>query len=140
MVHFPETGLLITPYHPIRVNGVWRFPVDLGNAHVVKCDAVYSYVLTSSNTTSHANEENHSHKSRPTNMIICGVDCISLAHGIMNDEVASHDFFGTEKVVDALKNVGCSISAESHTSNYVTLNEYNYCRDATSKLICGILK
>ena len=38
-------GLLITPWHPVRVQGAWRFPADLGNATSQACKAVYAILL-----------------------------------------------------------------------------------------------
>ena len=42
-----------------------------------------------------------------THVIINGIKAITLAHGIVDDIVAKHDYYGTEKVVDDyLKNFG----------------------------------
>ena len=32
-----------------------------------------------------------------------GFECITLGHGIQDDKVASHKFWGTDKVIDCLK-------------------------------------
>lgn len=29
MIHFPR-GLVITPYHPVRIDNLWYFPNDIG--------------------------------------------------------------------------------------------------------------
>jgi len=36
-------GLLVTPWHPVRVNSKWEFPANLGIASEQKCPAVYSF-------------------------------------------------------------------------------------------------
>lgn len=36
-------------------------------------------------------------------MYIEDVPCITLAHGIEDDEVATHPFYGTEKVIEAMQ-------------------------------------
>ena len=46
------------------------------------CDAVYSFLL----------------KGNSTAMIINGITCITLAHGITDDPVAKHAYFGSDKV------------------------------------------
>lgn len=86
-------GLLITAYHPIRVNNQWEFPIDVENAHSVlsrelKCTAVYNFIL----------DGKHEHVMR-----VNDVDVITLGHGVMDDDVLAHPFFGTTKVIDELK-------------------------------------
>ena len=39
------SGLLITPYHPVYVQGQWVFPYNLGIVKEYPCPAVYSFVL-----------------------------------------------------------------------------------------------
>ena len=36
-------------------------------------------------------------------MVVNRVACVTLAHGLMNDAVATHSFYGTDAVVDALR-------------------------------------
>jgi Mg-chelatase subunit ChlD len=86
LVIFPS-GLRVTPYHPVLHNGNWRFPIDLHPIHrIVPCDAVYNFVLR----TEHV-------------MVIQGVPCVTLGHGIIGDEVVSHAYFGTSRVVADLR-------------------------------------
>lgn len=80
-----EGGLKSTPYHPIKHDNDehWSFPINLTTTKECEdCDAVYSFLL----------------KGTSTAMIINGIRCITLAHGITDDEVAQHDYFGSEKV------------------------------------------
>jgi len=80
-------GLLITPWHPVRMSGSesWRFPADLSVAEPVYVKNVYNLVLDSQ----HA-------------VLVDGVSCITLGHGITNDRVLAHAFFGTSAVLDFL--------------------------------------
>jgi hypothetical protein len=80
-------GLLVTPYHPLRLEdtGKWTFPCDLAPVVSRACDSVYSFVL------------NEGHV-----MLINGVQCVSLGHGMEEDEVVRHPYFGTRKVVEDL--------------------------------------
>jgi len=81
-------GLRVTPWHPVRVAGeaAWRFPArDVRGAvrsHTAPCEAVYSVLLDSDHT-----------------LLIDGYECVGLGHGIPNDPVASHPFFGEEEAV-----------------------------------------
>ena len=42
---FLKNSLILTPYHPVRIDGVWKFPSDLEATHQIDCDYVYNYVL-----------------------------------------------------------------------------------------------
>ena len=79
--------LLVTTWHPVMVNGRWTFPNDLGEAGEYPCSAVYSFLL----------------EPGFQDMYIEDVPCITLAHGIEDDEVATHPFYGTQAVVSALQ-------------------------------------
>jgi hypothetical protein len=90
-----DNGLKSTPYHPIRLNGSWVFPKDVKPiTKDASCHAVYSFVL----------------ENRESSMIINDVECITLAHGITGDPVASHPYFSTEKIIDDLEKFGSSYS------------------------------
>jgi len=82
-----EYLLKITPYHPINMNGIWKFPIELGSVQRESCEAVYSFLL----------------ENRQEAIIIEGLPCLTLAHGIIGDAVASHNFYGTENIVNTLK-------------------------------------
>lgn len=78
--------LVITPYHPIIFEDKWVFPqtlVERGYAQeITYCEDVYNLVLESMHQ-----------------VIVSGSQCITLGHGIENDPVASHEYFGTEQVI-----------------------------------------
>jgi len=111
-----EGGLLVTPYHPIRVNGVWSFPCDINSAKIRACPAVYSFVL----------KEDSGHV-----MIINGVECVTLGHSY-DEEVVRHPYFGTRKVVDDLK------AMRGWDAGLVEVHTGCLVRDAKSGLVCGI--
>jgi len=79
--------LLVTPYHPVKVVGQWTHPCTLGIVEEYPCDAVYSFLL----------------EQGFVDMFVEDVPFITLAHGIENDEVATHSFYGTQQVVDAMR-------------------------------------
>jgi len=83
--------LRLTPWHPVLINDKWQFPVDVTSYPVslqdTQCEAIYSFLL----------------KKRGKNVIIDGIKCITMGHGIENDSVATHPFFGTEEVVKCLQ-------------------------------------
>jgi Hint-domain len=114
-------ALYVTPWHPIKVSGVWRFPADLCGDEEVACDAVYSFlVMKSSYTVNERNErliyrnenlfDNSSSPSSSvhpcpyaSSMLISGFECATLAHCILGEDVISHPFYGSLRVVEDLQ-------------------------------------
>ena len=80
-------GLSITPYHPIKINGEWKFPVTVAPPVKQFVPEYFNFVL----------EENS------PSMIVNGVECIGLGHGLTDNEVVAHDYLGTAKVIEDLK-------------------------------------
>ena len=78
-------SLSITPYHPIK-DIEWVFPNTLNETITVDCDYMYNYVLDKDHT-----------------IIIGNTICATLGHGIMDNDVIKHDYYGTDKVVNDLK-------------------------------------
>lgn len=83
-------GALFSPYHPVKVNvkgeKKWVFPVDVDLPQKVKIDYWYNMVIDRENSP----------------VVIGGVETVTLGHGMKN-EVCVHPYYGTQKVVDALK-------------------------------------
>jgi len=84
-------NLLITKYHPMILNEKFVFPVDYYSTEIVDSDYMYSLILEKVNG------------ERPNTININDTECVTLGHGILNDPVASHQFFGTEAVINTLK-------------------------------------
>jgi len=112
-------GLLITPWHPVDVlgNGVWSFPHDIAPETLREraCNAVFTFVLDS---VHHAT--------------VCGVRCVTLAHGAVGD-VREHPYFGTHRVLDDL------MAAPGWELGLVELAPAQMRRDATTQLVRGIV-
>ena len=79
-------GLKITPWHPVRIDGEWKFPCELVEAVETDCDAVYSFVLDN---------------SFEEIVIVNGMECATLGHKYTGD-VIGHPYFGTDKVREDL--------------------------------------
>ena len=87
-------GLMITPWHPIKFKDQWIFPQKIYEANtfeitekILQCDYVYNFVLET---------------TREHSMMVNGYRCITLGHGINDNEVTRHDYFGTQRVVKDL--------------------------------------
>lgn len=107
--------LFLTEWHPVRVNGVWSFPGETEGFSRVQMyvDSVYSFAL----------EEFHV-------VEINGTETICFGHGIKGDSVVSHEYFGSNKVLDDIEAID--------SSRYATITSACIKRDEQSGLICGI--
>merc|ERR1719301_441519 len=79
-----------TAWHPCMAPGGdrWSFPAEISTG--VDCDVAYVYSFL--------------FEGRATGYLsVGGTAVIGLGHGITDDSVASHPFFGTTRVIDALK-------------------------------------
>ena len=110
-------GLLVTPWHPVMDQGSWEFPIYLAESVQRPCEAVYSFVLETGQS-----------------MNINNVMCITLAHGITLDPVASHPFYGTTKVLEQL----CVMPG--WRQGLVQLKTGCIARDPTTGLACGFIQ
>ena len=89
MVQYGE--LLISKWHPIKKDGIWVFPNNLNQKVIQYEGKIYSFLLL--NKKGQYAED----------LFIENEVCIALAHGIENDSVATHPFYGSMSVVDELK-------------------------------------
>ncbi len=79
---------MITPYHPIKVNDEWVFPQSVCKTKEMYISEYYNFVL----------EGGHI-------LRINGIDCISLGHGMADNDVVAHDYLGTSRVIEDLKSM-----------------------------------
>ena len=88
LISFPDK-LLITEWHPIKVNGEWKFPceTETGIKVTVYSQDIYSFVL----------DKDHS-------MYINGIETVTLGHNL--EGLPQHPYFGTDKVIyDIMQNI-----------------------------------
>jgi len=115
MVCFPG-GLVITPFHPVRIaGGTWSFPKDLVPVGVHDTNGwVYNFVLDAGHTVT-----------------IDGTEACTLGHGFQ-EPVVSHPFLGTGAVLEDLAKLA------GWTEGQVTLTPDSFRRAADSGMICAI--
>lgn len=108
--------LIITPYHPVRVNNEWKFPYTIAKSEECSEDLshVYNLVLNQSHT-----------------VFINGIECVTLGHGF-TDDIVAHDYFGTSKVIEDLESI------EGWEDGLVNLNGFTFVRDKETGLIAGL--
>ena len=106
-------GLLVTPWHPVRIDGKWQFPANIVAPQQRDCEAVYSFVLDAEHC-----------------MIIDGVECVTLGHNLTGD-VVGHPYFGSQSVVEDLS------KAEGWECGLVELRAGGLLRDDDTQLLAA---
>jgi hypothetical protein len=80
--------LIITPYHPVLKDDVWTFPYDIGTTRPYENTTfLYNIVLEKPGTF----------------ITVDGIDCCTLGHGLTDNHVIKHDFWG-DRVIQSLSN------------------------------------
>ncbi|CAF5096563.1 unnamed protein product, partial [Rotaria sp. Silwood1] len=113
MVTF-DNGLIITPWHPIRIDGKWKFPHDIRHEQEIECQEMYNFVLDQCHIS-----------------IINGFECVTLGHHFKG-EVIEHPYFGTAKVVDDLR------AMDTLNTGFIELLPKSTVRDTKTRLVTGI--
>lgn len=106
--------LWITPWHPVRMNGIWQFPAQFAGCRERLLQVVYNLVLSSGHI-----------------VYAEGYEACTLAHGFTDSPVVQHDFFGTERVLQDLAQVPGWEVGRPTFQNLVAI------RDETTDVICG---
>lgn len=108
-------GLRATAYHPVWLDGAWRFPADVADVEEQACEAVYTFVL----------------EEGARAMIVNGVPCVPLGHGV-EEGAARHPFLGSRAAVRALAEL------PGYDSGLVDLGgACRAVRDPDTGLVCG---
>jgi hypothetical protein len=107
--------LIVTPYHPIKINDKWEFPIDVGKSTLMFVDYVYNFIIESSNS-----------------IIVNNIPCVSLGHYI-DDPKCYHPFFGSNKCIIEIMN------SIHYDSGLVTLTENSIVRDKETGLVVSII-
>lgn len=118
MVKF-ATGLLITPWHPIRNSPLepWRFPAEMTKCAIgtFPIEGYYNLVLD----VGHVVEMN-------------GYQVCTLGHGFTETDVICHPYFGTEAVIDDLR------MCDGWAEGLIQLSLVNIQRDQTTGLVTKV--
>jgi hypothetical protein len=115
MVSF-DNGLIVTPWHPVRINGKWAFPHDIGHETVMECQEVYNFALDVGHI-----------------IIINGIECVTLGHNFKGD-VIEHPYFGTNKILDDLRAIDFS------NDGFIELLPNSTVRNSETGLVSGICR
>ena len=90
VVKFPS-GLIITPWHPVKHEGVWQFPAEIllkdpsAGEYIEYDEEIYNIALDGADYAE-----------------INGTTVITLGHQITENPVAAHPYFGSQRILDDL--------------------------------------
>lgn len=107
--------VLITPWHPVRIAGEWKFPQSVQASEQRYCNEVFNLVLDQEHVAT-----------------INGLDVVTLGHGLRGSKVVEHVYFGTQRVVDDLRNFA------GWENGRVDIHKWKPTRDAETGLVNGL--
>ena len=116
-------NLTITNWHPVMLLGNWIFPAEVGKKINIISEEykdisyVYNLIL----------------EDGATNAIIDDIPVITLGHGIKDDPVASHEYYGSKKVIEDINN---KFKPDKDGVIEISAN-VKYVRDTESGLVNG---
>jgi len=117
-----NNDLSITPYHPIKINNEWIFPINMfESSNNIEYTTLYNFILDTKS------------RKKLAGIIIGGVECATLGHGIKNTDIISHPFFGTNNIIDNLK------KSKTYDLGWVIITSENIIRDPTTNLVNQII-
>lgn len=111
-----EHGIRLTPYHPVKIDGCWAFPLDVAPASTHRCEAVYSLLL----------------RDCKPDFVVGSVPCVALGHGL-KEGAAEHSYFGSQRVVQDLKKF------PGYEAGLIDLRPCDVNRDAETGLVVGLI-
>ena len=112
-----NTGLGITPWHPILEKGEWVFPCRIDTPIKTYVKEYYNLVLDKGHIVN-----------------LNGFYVATLAHGFTGNAVIQHPYFGTNKVLEDLQ------QHPDWPTGYVVLEARDAQRDPTTGLIASLTK
>mmetsp|Transcript_26881 Transcript_26881/g.84236 ORF Transcript_26881/g.84236 Transcript_26881/m.84236 type:complete len:801 (-) Transcript_26881:31-2433(-) len=141
LVTLPGSGLCLTPWHPVflpngeaaaaspageekepQLPGRWVYPMALQDSEPTPCAAVFSILF----------ERSHAEPWTGQAVVVDGVAGAALGHGLDDDEVIAHPFFGSYDNIEA--NLAPMAGFEK---GIVTLREGSCLKNAFTQLVCS---
>lgn len=112
-----DNGLIITAWHPIRLNQQWIMPCSLASGPTeISCEEVYNFALDQGHT-----------------VLVNDVECVTLGHGF-KDDIVRHSYYGTKRVIEDLRR----LDNEQHNSGIIQITANDLIRSQTSGLVAGV--
>ena len=105
-----ESGLIITPGHPVFINDVWYSPETLTDTTMnnTYSDDLYDFCV----------DEDHV-------IIVNNINCLTLGHNLTGNTLIEHKYLGSEHVIRDIENIG----KLQMTPNIAKITERDVIRD-----------
>jgi len=100
-------GVLFTPYHPVSVDNIWYFPVDLTPAKPTPITSWFNLILKDDTHQRYEVEFQN------------GIKAITLRHYRTENEILKHPYFGTDAVLKDLQ----ERDTNGYANGYIFINE-----------------
>ena len=100
-------GVLFTPYHPVSVDNIWYFPVDLTPAKPTPITSWFNLILKDDTHQRYEVEFQN------------GIKAITLGHYRTENEILKHPYFGTDAVLKDLQ----ERDTNGYANGYIFINE-----------------
>ena len=111
----------ITPWHPIKIDDKWVYPVDVGKKEIVETKCYYNFVLNSGHI-----------------LDVDGVQACTLGHDFTGP-VIEHSYFG--KKVKGVHNIMEDLMGSSGWwQGHIIWRDVQYIRDPITNLVIGVIK
>jgi len=120
--------LCVTPYHPIKLNqeSGWQFPIDTTQSKwMVPNDDQYDTAYSVYNLVL---ESGYRHEA----VLMDGIASITLGHGVTDNDILQHPYFGTNKIISDLKRVG---NGRGWRTGHIVLREMDVKRNGAAGCI-----
>lgn len=114
---FIINDLIITPWHPIKINNEWIFPCKYSKKKIIVNEPKHMYNL-------YVGSNNY--------VTIENISCATLGHNLKDNKVIAHEYLGTEKVINDLKKM------KGWDKGIILLENDSFIRDQITNKINGI--
>ena len=121
-----DSGLIITPWHPVRLNEKWMFPSAVSSIEQFKNTTTFEYIINTDSVYSFVLDKHHV-------MLVNYIECITLGHNF-NDVVAKHPYYGTQSVLSDLRIL------DSNRSGLIEIKSSMLRYDSMTNMVNGIRK
>ena len=140
MVRF-DGGLEITPRHPLRLDGRWRRPREVceevtGQGADSGCTAAELVSMEGDYTVYNLVLEGLSEcwVGQTRVLLVNGLECATWGHGLKDDPVVEHEYFGSERILRDLE------AMDGYAEGYVYLRDGSFIRARATGEVCGVVQ
>lgn len=112
-----DQGLIISAWHPVRIDHQWIMPCNLVTGPIeIETDEIYNFVLDQGHT-----------------VLVNDVECVTLGHGFQ-DDIVRHRYYGTEQVVNDLR----YLDLQQNSNGVIVVSSDAFLRNSTNGTVISL--